>query len=47
MCSLSHPYAVWRYDYSGRTLLTFEDSDLAAKFVIRNGGEVIANPCNW
>lgn len=47
MDSSSHPFAVWEHGSTGRTLRTFPDIDLAAQFVINNGGEIIPNPCNW
>lgn len=46
-CSTAHPFAVWEVMHSGQVLRTFADEDLAAQFVINNGGAVIANPCNF
>ena len=46
-CSTTHPFACWESTGTGMILRTFPDSDLAAQFVINNGGEVIANPCNF
>ncbi len=45
--STTHPYAVWETTGTGRVLRTFPDEDLAAQFIINNGGELIANPCDW
>lgn len=47
MDSTIHPFAVWRHDCTGRVLLTFEDEGLATKFLIRHGGTLLPNPCNW
>lgn len=47
MDSTTHPFAVWEHMPTGQVLHVFTDSDLAAQFVMNNGGEVIANPCNW
>lgn len=47
MDSTAHPLAVWELTGTGQALRTFPDSDLAAQFIINNGGEMIANPCNW
>lgn len=47
MCNLSHPFAVWEHLPSGQVLHTFPDEDLAAQFVINNGGEIIPNPADW
>ncbi len=47
MDSTTHPFAVWEHTHTGRILRTFPDADLAAQFIINNGGELIANPCNW
>lgn len=47
MDSTLHPFAVWECCAYGRVLRTFPDSDLASQFIINNGGELIANPCNW
>lgn len=47
MDSATHPFAVWELTGTGYVLRTFPDSDLAAQFIINNGGALIANPCNW
>lgn len=47
MDSAAHPFAVWEHCAYGRFLRTFPDSELASQFIINNGGELIANPCNW
>lgn len=45
--SINHPFAVWEEYPTGGVLRTFPDEDLAAQFVINNGGKVIPNPITF
>lgn len=42
-----HPFAVWETTGTGQVLRTFPDEDLAAQFIINNGGAIIPNPCTF
>lgn len=43
----AHPFAVWELTGTGRVLRTFPDIDLAAQWVINNGGTIIRNPITF